>query len=213
MTNSQTIRPIFISFDGIDGAGKSTQRDLLTQWLQENGHDIVLCRDPGTTEAGERVRDLLLHRKELDLHPRTEMLLYMAARAQLVDDIIRPAIASGKTVLCDRYLLANIAYQGYASGIELEDVRNVGKVAVDRVMPDLTILLDLPEDIAFPRLGKNLDRMEAKGVAFMHRVREGFLKEAAIYPHVSVIDATQEIDTIQTAIREAVTARLKELAK
>ncbi|PQO40272.1 dTMP kinase [Blastopirellula marina] len=213
MTNSQTIRPLFISFDGIDGAGKSTQRDLLTQWLKDNGHDVVLCRDPGTTEAGERVRDLLLHRKELDLHPRTEMLLYMAARAQLVDDVIRPAIASGKTVLCDRYLLANIAYQGYASGIDLEDVRNVGKVTVDRVMPDLTILLDLPEDIAFPRLGKNLDRMEAKGVAFMHRVREGFLKEAEIYPHVSVIDATQEIDTIQMAIREAVTLRIKELAK
>ena len=213
MTIPPPVRPLFISFDGIDGAGKSTQRDLLTQWLTDAGHQVVLCRDPGTTDAGERIRDLLLHRKELDLHPRTEMLLYMAARAQLVDDIIRPAIASGKTVLCDRYLLANIAYQGYASGIDPEDVRAVGKVTVDRVMPDLTILLDLPEDIAFPRLGKELDRMEAKGVAFMHRVREGFLKEASIYPHVATIDATQEIDAIQTAIRNAVTTRLKEMAK
>ncbi|PQO47122.1 dTMP kinase [Blastopirellula marina] len=202
---------MFISFDGIDGAGKSTQRDLLTQWLTEQGHEVVLCRDPGTTEAGERVRDLLLHRAELELHPRTEMLLYMAARAQLVDDVIRPAIAAGKTVLCDRYLLANIAYQGHASGLDLEDVRGVGKVAVDHVMPDLTILLDLPEDIAFPRLGKNLDRMEAKGVAFMHRVREGFLKEAETYPHVAVIDASQEIDAIQKAIREAVSQRLKDM--
>ena len=211
MTNPNTIRPLFISFDGIDGAGKSTQRDLLTQWLTEQGHEVVLCRDPGTTEAGERVRDLLLHRAELDLHPRTEMLLYMAARAQLVDDVIRPAIAAGKTVLCDRYLLANIAYQGHASGLDLEDVRGVGKVAVDHVMPDLTILLDLPEDIAFPRLGKILDRMEAKGVAFMHRVREGFLKEAEVYPHVAVIDASQEIDAIQQAIREAVSQRLKDM--
>ncbi|PQO38606.1 dTMP kinase [Blastopirellula marina] len=213
MTKSNAVRPLFISFDGIDGAGKSTQRDLLTEWLGQQGHDVVLCRDPGTTEAGERVRDLLLHRKELDLHPRTEMLLYMAARAQLVDDIVRPAIAAGQTVLCDRYLLANIAYQGHASGLDPEDVRNVGKVAVDHVMPDLTILLDLPEDIAFPRLGKNLDRMEAKGVAFMHRVREGFLKEAEVYPHVVVVDAAQPIETIQTAIREAVTLRLKELAR
>lgn len=211
MTKPNTIRPLFVSFDGIDGAGKSTQRDLLTQWLTEEGHEVVLCRDPGTTEAGERVRDLLLHRNELDLHPRTEMLLYMAARAQLVDDVIRPAIAAGKTVLCDRYLLANIAYQGHASGLDLEDVRGVGKVAVDHVMPDLTILLDLPEDIAFPRLGKNLDRMEAKGVAFMHRVREGFLKEAEVYPHVAVIDATQEIDAIQQAIRAAVSQRLKDM--
>ncbi|PQO29270.1 dTMP kinase [Bremerella cremea] len=213
MTNSNAVRPLFLSFDGIDGAGKSTQRDLLTEWLSEQGHDVVLCRDPGTTEAGERVRDLLLHRKELDLHPRTEMLLYMAARAQLVDDVVRPAIAAGKTVLCDRYLLANIAYQGYASGLDLEDVRGVGKVAVDHVMPDLTILLDLPEDVAFPRLGKNLDRMEAKGVAFMHRVREGFLKEAEVYPHVAVVDAAQPIETIQTAIREAVIQRLEEMAR
>ncbi|GAA4440908.1 dTMP kinase [Bremerella cremea] len=213
MTNTQSARPLFISFDGIDGAGKSTQRDLLTQWLTDMGHEVVLCRDPGTTEAGERIRDLLLHRKELELHPRTEMLLYMAARAQLVDDVIRPAIASGKTVLCDRFLLANIAYQGHASGIDLEDVRSVGKFTVDHVMPDLTILLDLPEDVAFPRLGKNLDRMEAKGVAFMHRVREGFLKEAEVYPHVAVIDATQDIETIQSAIRGAVSKRLEELAK
>src|SRR5690606_7674249 len=120
-------------------------------------NDVVLCRDPGTTETGERIRDFLLDRKELHLHPRTEMLLYMAARAQLVEDVIRPAVAAGKTVLCDRYLLANIAYQGHASGLDLEDVRSVGKVTVDHVMPDLTILLDLPEDVAFPRLGKNLD--------------------------------------------------------
>ncbi|MEW4451834.1 dTMP kinase [Bremerella sp. JC817] len=213
MINTQSARPLFISFDGIDGAGKSTQRDLLTQWLTDMGHEVVLCRDPGTTEAGERIRDFLLHRKELELHPRTEMLLYMAARAQLVDDVIRPAIASGKTVLCDRFLLANIAYQGHASGIDLEDVRSVGKFTVDHVMPDLTILLDLPEDVAFPRLGKNLDRMEAKGVAFMHRVREGFLKEAEVYPHVAVIDATQDIETIQSAIRGAVSKRLEELAK
>lgn len=211
MTKSNTIRPLFVSFDGIDGAGKSTQRDLLTQWLSEQGHEVVLCRDPGTTEAGERIRDLLLHRSELDLHPRTEMMLYMAARAQLVDDVIRPAIAAGKTVLCDRYLLANIAYQGYASGLNPEDVREVGKVAVDHVMPDLTILLDLPEDVAFPRLGKELDRMEAKGLAFMHRVREGFLAEAETYPHVAVVDATQSIEVIQQAIREAVVTRLEEM--
>ena len=99
MTDPQSVRPLFISFDGIDGAGKSTQRDLLTNWLQVQGHEVVLCRDPGTTEAGERIRELLLDRKELHLHPRTEMLLYMAARAQLVEDVIRPAIAAGKTVL------------------------------------------------------------------------------------------------------------------
>lgn len=211
--NGSSPRPLFLSFDGIDGAGKSTQRDLLTDWLASQGHEVVLCRDPGSTDAGERIRELLLERKDLQLHPRAEMLLYMAARAQLVEDIIRPAIAAGSTVLCDRYLLANIAYQGHASGLDLEDLRQVGRVTVDHVMPDLTILLDLPEDVAFPRLGKDLDRMEAKGVAFMHRVREGFLKEAEIYPHVVVVDATQSIDAIQQAIRQAVSERIEEMRR
>lgn len=212
MAQHSPARPLFISFDGIDGAGKSTQRDLLSSWLTQRGHQVVPCRDPGTTDAGERIRELLLHRGQLQLHARTEMLLYMAARSQLVEDIIRPAIAAGKTVLCDRFLLANIAYQGYASGLDLESIRQVGEITVNHIMPDLTILLDLPEEVAYPRLGKQLDRMEAKGLAFMHRVRNGFLREAKLYPHVAVIDATQPIETIQAAIREAAERRIEELS-
>jgi len=211
MTPQHDPRPIFISFDGIDGAGKSTQRDLLTEWLQERGHQVELCRDPGTTQAGEAIRDLLLHRHDFQLRSRAEMLLYMAARAQLVDEVIRPAIASGKSVLCDRYLLANIAYQGHASGLDLETIREIGQFTVNHIMPDLTILLDLPEDIAYQRLGKDLDRMEAKGLAFMHRVREGFLKEASTYPHVARIDATLPVNEIQDKIRQSTEQRIKEL--
>jgi len=213
MSHHHPVPPLFISLDGIDGAGKSTQREMLASWLTQQQHEVMLCRDPGTTEAGERVRELLLHRKSLTLHARAEMLLYMAARAQLIEETIRPAIAAGKTVLCDRYLLANIAYQGYASGIDLDEIREVGRITVNHVMPDLTIVLDLDEEIAYQRLGKQLDRMEAKGLAFMHRVREGFLKEAEIYPDCVVVDASQPIEAIQSAIRKAVQCRMQELAK
>src|SRR5690554_5277317 len=145
---------MFFSFDGMDGAGKSTQTDLFATWLRERGHDLVFCRDPGSTSCGEAIRGLLLDHPEMAIQPRAEMLLYMAARAQLVEEVIRPALDAGKTVLSDRFLLANLAYQGYAGGLDLESVRAVGQICTGGLMPDLTIVLDLPPAVAYARLGR-----------------------------------------------------------
>src|SRR5437868_6589400 len=120
---------MFFSFDGIDGVGKSTQLELFVQWLRESGRDVVSCRDPGSTELGEAIRKILLADFETPIARRSEMLLYMAARAQLVEQVIRPALARGQVVVCDRFLLANVVYQGYAGGLDVETLWNVGRVA------------------------------------------------------------------------------------
>lgn len=145
---------MFISIDGCDGCGKTTQIARLAQWLRQQGHEVITCRDPGTTPLGEAVRELLLHRHDLRIDPRAEMLLYMAARAQLVDEVIRPALAAGKTVLADRYLLANVVYQGYGGGLDVAELWEVGRVAVADLMPELTIVLDVPPAIAAARLAR-----------------------------------------------------------
>ncbi len=196
---------MFVSIDGGDGVGKSTQSDLFRQWLRQQGHEVVACRDPGSTRLGEAVREILLHRHDLSIHRRCEMLLYMAARTQLVEEIIRPALAAGKTVVCDRYLLANVVYQGYAGGLGVDELWEVGRVAVAGLMPDLTIVLDVPPEVAASRLQRALDRMELQGGAFHARVREGFLTEAARQPgRIVVIDAARPVDAIQADIRAAV---------
>lgn len=195
--------PIFFSFDGIDGGGKSTQLKLFCEWLAENGVDSVVCRDPGSTALGEQVREILLASDEsTPIAPRCEMLLYMAARAQLVDEVIRPVLASGRTVVSDRYLLANVVYQGHAGGLPVEAVRRVGAVAVDGITPDCTFLLDIEPDVALQRLGRRLDRIENRGDAYRERLRNGFLVEAAeMGDSIHVIDADREIDAIQSEIR------------
>lgn len=145
---------MFISIDGCDGCGKTTQIELLAQWLDRRGYPVLTCRDPGTTPLGEAVRELVLHRHDLRIDPRAEMLLYMAARAQLVDEVIRPALAAGKIVLADRYLLANVVYQGYGGGLDVAALWEVGRVAVADVMPDLTIVLDVSPQMAAARLAR-----------------------------------------------------------
>jgi dTMP kinase len=195
---------MFFSIDGGDGVGKSTQGELFREWLQEQGHDVVACRDPGSTRVGEAVRDILLHRHDLSIHRRCEMLLYMAARTQMVEEVIRPALAAGKTVVCDRYLLANVAYQGYGGGLDVETLWEVGRVATGGLMPDLTIVLDLPAEAAAARIARSLDRMEQQGPEFHARVRQGFLTEASRRPcEIVVIDASGPIDRVQAEIREA----------
>ncbi|MEN6405578.1 MAG: dTMP kinase [Thermoguttaceae bacterium] len=195
----------FISIDGGDGAGKSTQLKLLAAWLEQQGRPVVLCRDPGSTPLGEAVRHLLLNRHDLAIHRRSEMLLYMAARAQMVEQVIRPALDQGKTVLCDRYLLANVVYQGYAGGLDVPTLWQVGRVATGGLLPDATIVLDMPVEAAAARIQRPLDRMELQGAAFHARVREGFLTEAQKSPDaIFVVDATRSIDEVQAEIRKIV---------
>ena len=194
---------MFISFDGLDGVGKSTQTELFVEWLREQGRTVVTCRDPGSTELGERLRTLVLKASDIKIDAESEMLLYMAARAQLVAEVIEPALAAGQVVVSDRFLLANVVYQGHAAGLEPQSIWEVGNVATAGQQPDLTIVLDMPLEKAVSRIGRELDRMEAKGSEFLQRVRQGFLTEAERAPEqIKVINADQEIEQVQADIRQ-----------
>jgi len=195
---------MFFSFDGIDGVGKTTQMRQFCEWLVSRHVEVVTCRDPGSTPLGEKVREILLTSgEETPIAARSEMLLYMAARAQLVDEVIRPAIALGKTVVSDRFLLANIVYQGYAGGLDVAAVRDVGRVATDSVMPDCIFLLDMSPQAALKRMGNELDRVESRGDEYREQLRAGFLEEARLWGDaVHIIDADRPPEEIQQEIRK-----------
>lgn len=193
---------MFITFEGIDGVGKSTQLNLLQQWLEARGHEVVRTLEPGGTELGKEIRHLLLHRKG-DVAPRSEALLYAADRAHHVATKIRPALESGKVVLSDRYFDSSVAYQGAARELDVEEVRNISLWAVDNLLPDLTVLLDLDAEAAMERrstTGTEPDRLEREKVEFFVRAREQYLA-LAIEPRFLVIDATKSVDEIQELIR------------
>jgi dTMP kinase len=191
---------MFFSFDGIDGAGKSTQVRLLEETLRAQGLEVVLCRDPGSTPLGERIREVLLAKDGAPIGRRGEMLLYMASRAQLVEDVIRPTLEAGKIVVADRYLLANVVYQGHAGGLDPEEIWQVGRVATQGLMPDCVFLLDLPPEGAAGRMNRPLDRMESQGDEYRRRLRGGFLQEAAGDERIHVIAADRSIEAIRADI-------------
>ena len=194
---------MFFSFDGLDGVGKTTQIERFVAWLAERGHDVARCQDPGSTPLGEAVRELLLGHR-VPIARRAEMLLFMAARAQLVDEVIRPALERGQTVVSDRYLLANAVYQGHAGGLDVDTIWRVGAVATAGLMPDLVFVLDLPPDVAAGRIDRQRDRMESQGAEYERRLRAGFLAEAARDPaRIVVIDAARPIEAVQDDIRAA----------
>jgi len=192
---------MFFSFDGVDGAGKSTQIDLLADALRQRGREVVTCRDPGSTALGERLREILLHHHGTPIHRRSEMLLYMASRAALVEEVIRPALAAGKIVISDRYLLANVVYQAHAGGLNPDDVWRVGEVTVAGVMPRLVFLLDMPAERAASRIKRQPDRMEAQGLGYLEQVRQGFLNEARLRPQqIIVLDADRPAEAIHADV-------------
>jgi dTMP kinase len=197
---------VFITFEGIDGVGKSTQLDLLQQWLEGRGRTVIRTLEPGGTELGKEIRHLLLHRKG-DVAARAEALLYAADRAHHVATKIRPALAEGKVVLSDRYFDSSVAYQGAARELDVDEVRNISLWAVDNLIPDLTVLLDLDAEAAIQRrnkTGTEPDRLEREKVDFFERARAQYL-ELAKEPRFLVVDATLSIDEIQQQIRERVT--------
>ena len=197
---------MFITFEGIDGVGKSTQLDLLQQWLEGRGREVIRTMEPGGTELGKEIRHLLLHRKG-DVAARAEALLYAADRAHHVATKIRPALAEGKVVLSDRYFDSSVAYQGAARELDVDEVRNISLWAVDNLIPDLTVLLDLDAEAAIQRrnkTGTEPDRLEREKVDFFVRARAQYL-ELAKEPRFLVVDATLSIDEIQQQIRERVT--------
>jgi dTMP kinase len=198
----------FISIDGLDGAGKSSQIRLLADWLAARGKRVVTCRDPGSTPAGDAFRAILLDRHDLHLDATTEMLLYMAARAQLVAEVIRPALNRGDWVVSDRYLLANVVYQGHAGGLAPDRIRAVGEIATGGLMPDLVIVLDVDLGTAARRIDRPLDKLESRGDDYRRRLREGFCAEAARDPgRIRIIDGTAAMDevakSVQSVVREA----------
>jgi dTMP kinase len=195
----------FIVLEGIDGSGKSSQVAPLVEWLRGRGHDVVACRDPGATPAGDAIRQILLHRQEIPLGSTTEMLLYMAARAQLVSAVIAPALERGAWVVSDRYLPANIVYQGHAGSLDPETIRSVGGIATGGIAPDLILLLDLDPAAAALRLDRPLDRLESRGDDFRRRLRAGYLREAAAQPdRFEIIDAAADMATVGARIRAVV---------
>jgi dTMP kinase len=199
---------MFFSFDGVDGAGKTTQIRLFVEWLREQGREVLECVDPGSTPLGEKVREIVLGATSLRIDTTAEMLLFMAARAQLVSEVIQPALDEGKVVVSDRYLLANIVYQGHAGGMEVADVSSVGQVATNRLIPDLTFVLDMDPASARGRRERELDRMESKGLEYLQRVRSGFQAEAAQDERIVIVDAAREIETVHLEIQAAAAAIL-----
>ncbi|TVQ65011.1 MAG: dTMP kinase [Phycisphaerales bacterium] len=197
----------FIVFDGPDGSGKTTQLRRFTRACRARGVRLCEVREPGGTPVGERVRDILLDRAHEEMAVRCETLLYMASRAQLVEQVIRPALAQGELVVADRFVSSTLAYQGAAGGIPIDDINTLARIACDSVRPDLVVIFDVDERAAAKRLGLLLDRMEAKGAAFHKRVREGYLEQARAEPdrHL-VIDASHDADTVTASLFDALSA-------
>ncbi len=201
-------RSAFISLDGLDGTGKSTQCRLLADWLRAGGHSVTTCIDPGGTPLGTQLRSLVLHhRPEIDR--MCEALLFMASRAQLLAEVIRPALASGDIVISDRFLLANIVYQGHAGGLDVERLWEVGRFAAGELEPDITIVLDLLPERAAQRRGHPADRIEKRSVDYHERLRQGFLAEARRRPEcIRIVDAAPPVEVVQDAIRREVSSLL-----
>jgi dTMP kinase len=198
----------FLSLDGIDGTGKSTQCRLLAEWLSANGVANRPCADPGGTTLGDQLRSILLTSRTT-ISPRAEALIFMASRAELVAEIIRPALEAGQVVVCDRFVTANVAYQGHAGGLSPDDLWAVGNFCTNHLFPDLTFILDLPVDVAVQRRGRAADRVESRGPEYLERVRQGFLAEAAKQPdRYVVIDASADVATLQTELRRHVASFL-----
>ena len=202
----------FITFEGIEGCGKSTQLELLKAHLEKKGRAVFSVREPGGTLLGERVRSVLLNGTEEGIDPWAELFLYEACRAQLVAKVIRPALAQGKVVLCDRFFDSTLAYQGFGRGLDVEKIEGLNALATGGLVPDLTFLVDCAEEVGLKRAwarinasaGAREDRFEKEELAFHRRVRDGFLEIARAAPRVKVVDGSREISTVHGEIRDII---------
>jgi dTMP kinase len=202
---------LFITFEGGDGSGKSTQLALLVEWLESLGHSVMTTREPGGTPLGDELREIVLHSRG-HITPKSEALIYAADRAHHIATKVRPALERGETVVQDRYFDSSVAYQGVGRELGADEVREISVWATDGLLPDLTVLLDLEETIGRERLdssNKRFDRLEAEEQAFHARVRAAYLALAEAEPgRFLVVDATQPVDSIADTVRSRVTSLL-----
>lgn len=212
---SKTTRPgLFISFEGSEGSGKSTQIARLAEHLQKIGREVVATREPGGTVIGEQIRNIIVHNSKGDeMCAETELLLFTAARAQVVREVIAPALARGAIVLSDRYLDSTTVYQGIARDLAPAPVDQINRFAVGDVMPDITIVIDVPTDVSLARIRQRAsvapDRMERAGLDFFTKVRDGYLALARAHPdRIVLLDGTQSADAIERQIWTTVQQRL-----
>jgi len=196
----------FITLEGIEGCGKSTHAKLLAEYLEAKGYKCLLTREPGGTKLGEAVREILLNSKDLHISDLSELFLFEACRSQIVKDVIRPALAEKKIVICDRFSDATIAYQGFGGNLKLDVIEELDNVATGFLVPDLTLLLDIDTVEGLERAKKKgVDRMEAKDIEYHKRVRGGYLQLAHQYQdRIKVIKVAKKIDDTQAAIRKEV---------
>lgn len=199
----------FITFDGIDGAGKTTQIERLADYLRQQGKTVYITREPGGTSLSEKIRELLLS-TDNTMSATTELLLMFAARAEHIEAVLRPKVQLGEWIICSRFTDATLAYQGYARGVDLNKIQAVANVVHGDFNPDLSLFLDLPAELAAERRigrGEAVDRFEAEDIAFMKAVRQGYLSIANAEPQrCKIIDAKQTVEQMATAIRQQVDA-------
>lgn len=204
------LKGVFITFEGLDGCGKSTQMELLAAALRERGYVVTVTREPGGTLMGEAIRDLLLDPRHHGMSSRAEALLYAAARAHLVEQVIRPALADGQVVLCDRYLDSSLAYQGFGRGLGHDDVITLNVWATDCLFPDLTLFLDLDDSVRAGRLDAVPDRLEAENQEFHRRVAGGFHELLSLHPHrIRRVEAAGTEAEVQERVRAVVEEELE----
>ena len=195
---------LFITFEGGDGCGKTTQIELLNKYLKNKGFDTLLTREPGAKGLGVKLREILLN-YDGEVSPQCESFLFLADRAQHIDCIIKPALKEGKIILCDRHTDSTVAYQGYGRGLDIEEIKTLNNIATGGLKPDLTIVLDVDVETSMQRVGKEKDRMESAGIEFFERVRNGFLKIAEQEPkRVKVISSSDTVENIHKQIVDLV---------
>lgn len=199
------MKGMFITFEGSEGCGKSTQSRLLYEYLKKKSRRVIYLREPGATKLSEKIRKILLDTKNGSMSAECEMLLYMAARAQIVAEVIKPALQKGKTVICDRFLDSTVAYQGYGLGMEIKLIKDVGRFVTQGIKPDLTILLDLPLKQGLKHRDGNFDRIERRALSYHRRVRRGYLKLAGFEPaRIKIVKLAKEKNATQKMIRQIV---------
>ena len=196
---------LFITFEGCDGCGKTTQLELLADYLRAQGKDVIVTREPGAKGLGVKLREILLN-YDGEVSPNCENFLFLADRAQHIDTIVKPAIKSGKIVLCDRHIDSTVAYQGYGRGLDIKQINSLNDLATSGLKPDLTLLFDVDTETSMARVGKNKDRMESAGIEFQEKVRYGYLELAKAEPErIKVFDSRKTIEQLHQEVLAVIT--------